>query len=436
MTTLKQTAPAVLPTEAPPSASAWLRRPEFIYSAALFLVAAAVLTPALLRAEDPMLVHRPGTGLFFLLFGLFTITTGYQHPRIGYVSFDRVSQVASILVLGPVDAALVNGVASLLYPWHRLRTGTPFGRVVTASLNNAGLMALMILGSGLLYRELGGEIPLTRLDLASVVLLPLLILSMQVINEVGMGIHLLLREGQWEKYLNRFVLVLESSAGLAAVILALVFNRMEWPVVMLLLVLVGTVMIVLTQFARMRLELETIIADRTRVLRQKTVELEHLATRDQLTGLFNRRYADSYLDGRIEEFTRYGRRFGIALIDLDHFKRINDRHSHEVGDEVLKRVARILVDRCRETDVVARYGGEEFLLCFPEADTPEVAAICEELREAVANADWESLRPGITVSLSAGVAAMRPGLTRSGLVNEADRKLYMAKDAGRNLVFA
>ena len=95
-----------------------------------------------------------------------------------------------------------------------------------------------------------------------------------------------------------------------------------------------------------------------------------------------------------------------------------------------------LLDSVRSVDAVGRYGGEEFLLCFPEADTPEVAAICEELREAVANADWESLRPDITVSLSAGVAAMRPGLTRSALVNDADRKLYQAKAAGRNLVFA
>ena len=172
------------------------------------------------------------------------------------------------------------------------------------------------------------------------------------------------------------------------------------------------------------------------MLRAKTIELEHLATRDQLTGLFNRRYADGYLDGRIEEFNRYGRAFGIALIDLDHFKRINDQQSHEVGDEVLKQVGRIFVDRCRETDVVARYGGEEFLLCFPEAGTDEVTEICEQLREAVAAYDWPSLCPGVVVSLSAGVAEMHGGLTRSSLVNAADRKLYEAKNAGRNLVFS
>src|SRR5690606_19342209 len=235
------------------------------------------------------------------------------------------------------------------------------------------------------------------------------------------GIHLLLRDGEWEKYLNRFVLALESSAGLAAVMVAIVFNRMEPPALILLLVLVTTVMMVVTQFARMRLELETIIADRTRVLREKTAELEQLAIRDQLTGLFNRRYVDEYLDGRIEEFVRYGRRFAVALIDLDHFKRINDQHAHEVGDEVLGRVAKIFADRGRDTDVVARYGGEEFLLCFPEASAEEVAEICEQLRMAMASHDWDSLAPGITVSLSAGVAEMRAGLGRSALVNAADR---------------
>lgn len=429
-------APAQPPEGSSSPDSSWAKRPEFIYSAVLFLVSAALLGIMVERAGGLLSSQRIGAALFFLLFGLFTITTGYHHPRIGYVSFDRVSQVASILVLGPVDAAFVNGLASLIYPWHRLWRGSPIGRVVTASLNNAGLMAGMTLGGGLLYQRLGGEVPLLGLGWTGAVLLPLLILAMQVINELGMGVHLLLREGRWENHLNRFVLVLESSSGLAAVLLAIVFNTMALPVLVLTLVLIGTVMLVLTQFARMRLTLETIIADRTRVLREKTVELEHLATRDQLTGLFNRRYVDGYLDGRIEEFNRYGRRFGIALIDLDHFKRINDQQSHEVGDEVLKRVARILTDRCRETDVVARYGGEEFLLCFPEADSEEVAFICEELREAVAGADWASLAPNVTVSLSAGVASMREGLTRSALVNAADHKLYKAKNAGRNLVLS
>lgn len=408
-----------------------LRRPEFLYSVGLFISALVALG---LAAEPTGAAAQPGASLFFLCYGLLTITTGYQHPRIGHVSFDRVSQVASILVLGPVEAALVNGVASFVYPWHRLWRGHSLQRVITASLNNAGLMTLMILSCGLLYQELGGQIPLRELDWTAAALLPLLILTMQVVNQIGMGFHLLLRDGQWTRYLNGFVLALESSAGMAAVLVAIVFNRMELSVLIVLLMLITTVMVVVTQFARMRLELETIIADRTRVLRAKTIELEKLATRDQLTGLFNRRYVDQYLDGRIDEFTRYGRRFAVALIDLDHFKRINDQHSHEVGDEVLKGVARIFVERCRDTDVVARYGGEEFLLCFPEASASEVVEICEQLRQAVALASWDVLASGIAVSLSAGVAEIGAGQTRSSLVNAADRKLYEAKGAGRNLV--
>ncbi len=420
---------AVVPT--PTSALALFRRPEFLYSLALFLLALLFLGAAAERVE---LFARPAASTFFLFFGLLTVTTGYQHPRVGHVSFDRVSQVASILVLGPVDAAIINGLVSLVYPIHRLWRGFTVERVVTASLNNAGLMTLMILGCGLLYEGLGGEVPLYQLELNSLVLLPLMILAMQLVNEVGLGLHMLLRDGHWEKHLNHFVLALESGAGGAAVLVALVFNRMELSVLVLLLALITTVMIVLTQFARMRLHLETIIADRTRVLREKTVELEQLAIRDQLTGLYNRRYVDGYLNGRIEEYTRYGRRFGIALIDLDHFKRINDHHSHEVGDEVLKKVSQIFLERCRDTDVVARYGGEEFLLCFPEAGAAEVAEICEQLRAAVAGADWSCLGPGSTVTLCAGAAEMKPGLTRSALVNVADRKLYQAKHTGRNRV--
>jgi diguanylate cyclase (GGDEF)-like protein len=412
-----------------------LERPEFLYSAALFSAAVVVLVIAIRNAGGVLQDHHPGLALFFLLYGLFTISAGYEQPRVGYVSFDRVAQIASILILGPLDAAWVNGLASLLFPWRRLRDGTGVDRILTASLNNAGLMALMVLGCGSLYRWLGGPIPLVGLD-ARALLLPVLILSMQVVNELMMGIHIKLRYGRADWKLNHFVFGLESGAGLTAVLVAIVMNRMEPPVVALLLVVLSAGMLALKRFARMRMRLETIVEERTRDLREQTVELERLATRDQLTGLFNRRYADGFLEMRVEEFHRYDRRFSIALIDLDHFKRINDQFSHEIGDQVLIRVARILADRCRETDVVARYGGEEFLLCFPEADAPAVAEICEQLRHAVDSADWSAHSPRLRVSLSAGVAEMQPGLDRSSLVNAADRKLYEAKHAGRNLVLS
>ena len=91
----------------------------------LFLVASGVLTIAIQRAGAILPDHHPTVALFFLLYALFTISTGYDQPKGGYVSFDRVSQIASILILGPLDAAWVNGLASLIFPWQRLRTGTP-----------------------------------------------------------------------------------------------------------------------------------------------------------------------------------------------------------------------------------------------------------------------------------------------------------------------
>jgi diguanylate cyclase (GGDEF)-like protein len=429
---LERTTPAAPPAR---HRSGWLSRPEFVYSLALFLTSVGTLALAFQRAEQVPELH-PATALFFLLFGLFTINMGYQQPHVGYVSFDRVAQVSSLLVLGPLHAAWINGLASLLFPWRRLREAVPLRQVTTASLNNAGLMTLMVLGCGTLYASLGGTIGLERLDGRSAALLALLLASMQIANEVGLRVHMRLKDGRWPEVVIGFVLGMELGSGLAAVLVAIVFVRLELPVFVLLMAVLCAGMLVLKQFARMRLQLEAIVEDRTRVLSMKTLELERLATHDQLTGLFNRRFADEYLERRIEEFNRYGRPFAIAMVDLDHFKRVNDRLSHVVGDEVLKRVADVLVDRCRETDMVARYGGEEFLLCFPETDADRAAEICEQLRLAVFAVDWSWLASEIEVSLSAGVAQMHPSLDRSRLLQVADSKLYQAKDAGRNLVFA
>jgi diguanylate cyclase (GGDEF)-like protein len=186
----------------------------------------------------------------------------------------------------------------------------------------------------------------------------------------------------------------------------------------------------------MRNRLEALVEDRTLVLRDKMREFEELATQDQLTGLVNRRFADVTLHRCIEEFEHSQREFSIALIDLDHFKSINDQYSHETGDEVLRRVARILDGGCREFDVLARYGGEEFLLCFPGTGVKAAADICETLRQAVQAEDWSTVAAGIHVSLSAGVAGMQAGLTRSTLLKSADARLYRAKHAGRNCVVA
>jgi diguanylate cyclase (GGDEF)-like protein len=416
----------------PPSPKGLIVKPDFFYSLALLVVAVAAV--AITCATTEVVAPPAMLAAFFFGFGLLTISMGYAHPREGYVSFDRVAQVACILVLGPVAAATINGLASLIFPWHRLRNGEPAGRVLDASVHNAGLMTLTVLVGGLAYESAGGSVPLDRLDSSSVLPILFLFATMQIVNEFGMRISLSLRQGRWLSGFNATAFLIETAAGLAGLLVAVVMNRGDPALFALLLLVLSIGMLFLTQFARLRLQLEAMVDARTRTLQAQALELERLATHDKLTGLHNRRFADDYLDERLAEFNRYRRKLAIALIDLDHFKSINDTFSHHAGDTVLRRVARILAERCRESDMVARYGGEEFLLCFPETDVGHARDICEELRLAVASADWGDDIPGVAMSISAGVAGMRPGLSRMALLSEADGRLYEAKAAGRNRV--
>ena len=129
----------------PPPATQWTRA-QVAYAVALFVTAWTLVGVALTRGPAlPQTSAELASAAFFFLYGLFTISIGYQHPNLGYYSFDRVAQVASILVLGPVPAALINGLASFVYPWHRLFKGVPRQRVALAALNNSGLMASIVL---------------------------------------------------------------------------------------------------------------------------------------------------------------------------------------------------------------------------------------------------------------------------------------------------
>ena len=417
---------------------------DLMYGCLLFVGAVVTLAVLVSQRGFHATEYEAGTALFFLVFGLFTITMGYPHPHIGHVSFDRVAQVASILVLGPVGAAVINGLASLLYPWHRLRAGEPLRAVITASLLNSGMMVFVILFGGFLYTYLGGQVPLATVDLRTAGLLLLLMFGMQLVNDAGMLVLLLLRKDDPAKLLTVFSTGIEMASVLIAVIVALVFVRMELPIFSLLIVVLSVGMLVIKRFAEMRLKLEALVAERTQELELKTIELERQATHDKLTGIFNRRYADDYLKREIEVSQRHGRPMAIALADIDHFKQINDRYSHAVGDEVLRRVARLLVDRCRKTDVVARYGGEEFLLCFPDTSTEFAEQICGQIRLAVEKEDWSTLfdkvpcenHKPLHVTISFGLAEVGNDSRRTTILSSADTRLYQAKNKGRNRVVA
>ncbi len=421
--------------EPSPLIAPWTRA-ETVYAVALFAVALSVLGVALVQRGAILPGHGADAALFFVCYGLFTISIGYQHPTFGYYSFDRVAQVASILVLGPIDAAWINGLASLIYPWHRAWRSVPLRNVASASLNNSGLMTLIILASGSLYTALGGEYPLTSIGVRSAVLLVVLVLSMQALNDLGMlG---LLRVGHRDVagFFNAFSYAIELGSGATAVLVALIYNTMPTAAFVLLLAVLSLGMLALQRFAAMRHKLEAIVEERTRSLREKTRELEEQVIRDNLTKLFNRRYADDLLAEQVERTKRHAQSFTIALADIDFFKRINDTHSHATGDAVLRRVAEILAERCRKTDVVARYGGEEFLLCFPHTDLRHARLLCEQLRSAVEDDPWAETGVAAGVTISFGIAEYRGESSADAFVSSADRQLYAAKHAGRNRVVA
>jgi diguanylate cyclase (GGDEF)-like protein len=422
-------------TSPTPTSSAW-NRAEVAYAVLLFVVAGGAVALAIASRGTILPSHGADVALFFLLYGVFTISIGYQHPTQGYYSFDRVSQVASILVLGPVDAAWINGLASLVYPWHRLWTGVPLRRVVCASLNNSGLMTLTILASGYLYTTLGGAVPLLGITGWSAAQLVVLVLCMQLLNDAGMLGLLWVGRRSFEGFFNGFSYALELGAGASAVLVAVVYNSMDAGVFLLLLAVLSLGMLALQRFAKMRQKLEAIVAERTKRLLEKTQELEEQATRDNLTGLFNRRYADQYVERHLTSATQLAQPFTVALADIDLFKQINDRHSHAAGDAVLRGVAGILRDRCRNTDVVARYGGEEFLICFPHTDVRSARALCEQLRATIEGTNWSHCGVGVGVTISFGIAEHWEGASPDALLDRADRLLYRAKNDGRNRVVA
>jgi diguanylate cyclase (GGDEF)-like protein len=164
--------------------------------------------------------------------------------------------------------------------------------------------------------------------------------------------------------------------------------------------------------------------------RTRSAEWQRQATEDALTGLPNRRFADE----RLPKLAADGGRLCVALADVDLFKRVNDQYGHFVGDEVLRRIAAILLDHVRETDLVARFGGEEFLIAFSGAGLEDARGRCELLRATVAAYPWEQLQPGLAVTISLGLSEISDTGSLPYAMDCADQNLYEAKRAGRNRV--
>lgn len=170
------------------------------------------------------------------------------------------------------------------------------------------------------------------------------------------------------------------------------------------------------------------------VIERQRAILARLAREDSLTRLPNRRSVLERVQEEFERGRRYGSVFSVAIADLDHFKRVNDKYAHAVGDEVLKKVARIFRSTLRTSDMVSRYGGEEFLFVFPESTLEDAKLACDKIRETVAAYSWDEQQPGLHVTASLGVASSKEAESSTALIAAADRRLYEAKRAGRNCV--
>ncbi len=187
----------------------------------------------------------------------------------------------------------------------------------------------------------------------------------------------------------------------------------------------------------LQLHIESRIRERTQALEEANRRLSQLAMTDGLTGLYNHRYLQEHLVLEVERSLRTGIPLGMLMIDVDHFRLYNNRFGHQTGDEVLRRVARLIAEHRRVNDVVARYGGEEFALLLINADHRVACRIAERLRSRVCAEPFPETRdmPGGTLTISIGVASCPAnGTTAASLIAAADSALFSAKHAGRNTV--
>jgi two-component system cell cycle response regulator len=169
--------------------------------------------------------------------------------------------------------------------------------------------------------------------------------------------------------------------------------------------------------------------------RRVSEHFREMAHRDALTGLYNRRYVNERLPALLGEASVRGTPISVAILDLDHFKRVNDTLSHSTGDTVLQHIAQLLAEAATGAAIAARMGGEEFLLIFPGVDAAEAAHRCERLRLRIRAHAWEPITGRLPVTTSIGVTTAPDGHgTPSGLLSQADRNLYAAKRAGRDRV--
>lgn len=188
----------------------------------------------------------------------------------------------------------------------------------------------------------------------------------------------------------------------------------------------------LTAKNRQLAEAHTELECRANELEALHAQLREQAERDPLTGVHNRRYLARELERLTDE--RTAGRMSLAVLDVDHFKTINDRFGHAAGDQVLIRIARLLCDHLRDSDSIIRSGGEEFIILMPRTDAKAATACCQRIRRAVNTEVWSNVADGLSVTTSLGVATTEDPNDLEAVIRIADQRLYEAKRTGRDRV--
>lgn len=186
-----------------------------------------------------------------------------------------------------------------------------------------------------------------------------------------------------------------------------------------------------------RMEVATDITDRKKAEEELKIakeRAEQLARRDELTGLNNRRAFFQDGEKLVNQTKRYTRPLSLIMLDIDHFKHINDTYGHGAGDTVLEAVANILMEHVREVDVHGRLGGEEFALMLPETSLPHAAKLAERLRAEIESKTIPTIKGDVQITASFGLASIEDQMSLEDLINTADDALYQAKWKGRNRV--
>jgi len=174
----------------------------------------------------------------------------------------------------------------------------------------------------------------------------------------------------------------------------------------------------------------------TESLSVRSLSLEHAAVTDSLTGMYNRRYFDDALTEYLEAFGQIDKPLGMVILDLDHFKKVNDTHGHDVGDEVLRQIAECLKIFTRYHDVLARLGGEEFAILSPNITESQLFNLSDRIRKAVSELRITNGNVTLKVTVSAGLAIWDGVESGEELYRRTDKQLYEAKRQGRNRVCA